>query len=112
MPILYCDRHGKEHEARVIERWKFYRDEGESVLIVTGRLTTGPWLCDRCNATLRRGRRAYLISAFTRYWTEGMDEYDFTYERGYFAMKGEERVAVYGAAWPCGDVATLLRKQG
>jgi hypothetical protein len=112
MPHLYCVTHGKEHQDRVIGQWSIYRDEGESVLIVAGRLTSGPWACDRCNATLRPGRTAYLLTAFPRCITEGMISYDFAYERLYFAMEGEERLAVYGAAWPCGDIAALVPEAG
>jgi hypothetical protein len=64
--------HGQEHEAHAIEQGSSYRDEGESLLIVRGKLSTGPWLCDRCNATLTRGMIAYLFLPFTRHMTESM----------------------------------------
>ena len=80
-------------------RQEEYRREGESVLIVRGRLRTGPWLCDRCNATLDSGSAAWLAS-FLPAWITGQTEaYEFEYERAYFAMN-EATVAVYGAAWP------------
>ena len=58
MPRLYCERHGQEHQARVIGNDAIYRGEGESVLIVAGTLITGGWLCDQCNRPLRRGKAA------------------------------------------------------
>lgn len=110
MPRLYCEKHGKERERDVIAKWKLYRDEGESVLVVGGKLISGPWLCDRCNAPLPRRRKAILMASFTRYITESIYDYDFAYERRYFAMTGQESMAVYGAPWPGGDVTELLRR--
>ena len=99
MPRLYCEEHGREYEADAGARQEEYRREGESVLIVRGRLRTGPWLCDRCNATLDSGSAAWLAS-FLPAWITGQTEaYEFEYERAYFAMN-EATVAVYGAAWP------------
>lgn len=43
MPYLYCEEHGREHEARVIGNQATFRQAGEGVLIVHGRLTSGPW---------------------------------------------------------------------
>jgi hypothetical protein len=40
--------------------------------------------------------------------TESMYEYDFAYERRYFAMRGKEAVAAYGAPRPGGDVTVML----
>ena len=107
MPHLYCDQHGKEHEARVIGQRAVYRGDGESVLIVKGRLITGGWLCDRCNAPLGKGNRAYLLTVFPRWIAERMQGYDFAYERQYFAVERAD-VAVYGAEWRGGDPATDL----
>ena len=100
MPNLYCETHGREHEALHREEEHRYRDAGETVLIVSGRLTSGPYHCDRCNALLNRGDAATLLTAFPRWIAESMHDYDFGYERRYFVMRGEERVAAYGAASP------------
>ena len=99
-------------ENRIIAEQEAYREAGESVLVISGTLTSGPKQCDKCNATLRKGDQATLLSAFPREVTESMHGYEFAAERRYFAMRGEEAVTVYGARWPCGDVAALLRKAG
>ena len=99
MPRLYCETHGREDEASTIERQEHYRQEGESVLIVTGKLRSGPWLCDRCNETIDRGSVAYLVTGLPHWITEGEPRYDFAYERRYFGGR-YDRVAVYGAEWP------------
>ena len=99
MPHLYCEPHGQEDEASTIERQDYYRQRGESVLIVTGRLTSGPWLCDRCNETIDRGSVVYLVSGLPRWITEGEPRYDFAHERRYFGGR-PDRIAVYGAEWP------------
>lgn len=108
MPRLYCEPHGQEDEARVIERREQYRQEGESVLIVKGRLTNGPFLCDRCGVELQRGDPACLVSAYPRWIVEQMQGYDFDYERQYFTVE-RAVVAVYGAGWPVGKVTALFR---
>lgn len=100
MPYLYCEQHGQAHEADTIENQERYREEGETVLIVSGPLKTGPWLCDSCNNQIARGSTAYLLSPLPGWITESTDKYGLVYERQYFAMKGKERIAVYGAAWP------------
>lgn len=100
MPYLFCEEHGQAREADSRTYQEHYDELGESVLIVSGRLKTGPWLCDRCNATIPRGGTAYLVTGFPRWIVESVNDYDFGYERGYFPMKGEERIAVYGAHWP------------
>jgi hypothetical protein len=112
MPYLYCAADGRIHENRAIGQQELYREEGESVLIVRGILKSGPWRCDKCNAQLRKGDPACLLSAFSRYDTQSMHYYDFAYERRYFAMKGADTLALIGAAWPCGDPAALLREAG
>ena len=99
MPYLYCAACGPGHEGRVSGQEQFYRDEGESVLIVKGTLTGGPHRCDTCNARLKRGDAATLLSAFPRHAVEGMDSYDFACERRYFDRKRAE-AKVYGTAWP------------
>lgn len=107
MPRLYCEPHGREHEARAIVQEATYRQLGESVLIVRGELISGPWLCDECHALLARGSRARLLTAFPLWVVEQMPAYDLAYERHYFAVEKAE-VAVYGAAWS-GRLATARR---
>jgi hypothetical protein len=99
MPYLFCAEHGEEYQARVSEKQELYRQEGETILVVSGRLRSGPWLCDKCNALLGKGVRATLAVVYPRYITETIHEYDFAYERRYFAVENAE-VAVYGAEWP------------
>lgn len=99
MPYLFCAEHGAEYQARVSETQELYRQEGETILVVRGRLRSGPWLCDKCNAQLSRSVRATLAIVYPRYITASIHEYDFAYERRYFAIEKAE-VAVYGAAWP------------
>jgi len=96
MPRLYCDEHGKEHESRCQEEQENYRWFGETILIVRGRLKSGPWTCDRCNAPLKQNHKAWLVTAFPRSMSS-MRDYDFAQEREYFNMKRAE-VKVYGAA--------------
>lgn len=99
MARLYCEDHGKEHEARVIGQASTYCQEGESILIVKGKLVSGGWLCDRCNVPLGKADQAYLLTVFPQWITEQVPDYDFMHERQYFAIKKAE-VAVYGAKWP------------
>ena len=96
MPYLSCETHGKEHEALTRKRQGEYRQEGESVLVVNGTLISGPWRCDRCNARLGRGNRAWLVTAFPRNFAEDLGGYDYGDERRYFAM-GQAEVTLYGA---------------
>jgi hypothetical protein len=100
MPSLYCEQHGREQESRTIARQDDFRHADESVLIVSGTLTGGPWLCDRCNADLGKGDRAVLLSAFPSHCRDELFDYDFGYERQYFAMTGSDTAAAYGADWP------------
>jgi hypothetical protein len=100
MPDLYCEKHGWEREAGIIERQEEYRQQGECVLVVSGTLISGPWLCDKCNARLKEGNRAMLVSAFAHLWRDGLYDYDFHYERRYLAMTADDRAAAYGAEWP------------
>jgi hypothetical protein len=99
MAYLFCEEHGREHEAETRSSQEHYRREGETVLAVKGRLISGPWRCDRCNAVLKRGRPAWLFAAFPRWVAESIGEYEFKYERRYFAVE-HSAVAVYGAEWP------------
>jgi hypothetical protein len=107
MAWLYCSVHGRGQENFTIARQADYRQEGESVLIAHGTLTSGGWHCDRCNARLRRGDPATLMTAFPRYITEAMDEYDFASERRYFELAKVD-VKRYGASWPGGEPAPML----
>jgi ribosomal protein L37AE/L43A len=110
MPNLYCAVHGRGHENRIIAEQAAYQEASESVLVISGKLSRGPWQCDKCNATLRKGDQATLLSSFPSQVTESMHDYEFAAERRYFAMRGEEAVTVYGAPWPCGDVAAMVRR--
>ena len=110
MPRLYCEEHGREHEARCESEHEKYLMLGETALIVHGTLFSGPWQCDRCNEPLRRGQKAWLMTAFPRSVTAGMGDYDFAYEKRYFNMKRAE-VAVYGAEWPVAAGASGLKEK-
>jgi hypothetical protein len=96
MPRLYCEQHGREHEASTILQQEHYRQEGEAVLIVKGWLSSGPWLCDKCNATLPRGGMAYLLVFFSKAFTFELESYDFSYERRYFGRRFD--ATAYGAS--------------
>lgn len=100
MPYLYCETHGREREAGIIERQEAYRQADENVLVVSGKLTTGPWQCDSCNGQLRKGSTAMLVSAFPSHFRDDLYNYDFGYERQYFAMNGSDTATAYGAEWP------------
>ena len=106
MPYLYCERHGQEHEAGIVERQDESRQEGETVLVVSGRLNRGTWQCDRCGTQLRPGDRATLITAFPSHCRDRLYDYDFAYEREYLAMSKSDRAAVYGADWPDDSIRT------
>lgn len=101
MPYLFCETHGQEQEAESIAQQDEYRELGETVLIVSGRLISGPWQCDRCQAPLGKGRTAHLHVSFSRSFAGMLGDYDYRYEAGYFDM-GTARVAVYGARPPGG----------
>ena len=96
MPHLYCEKHGREHKARTSERQELYRQEGESVLIVKDRLISGPWLCDSCNAVLKRGTLAYLCIAYPRFVTESLREYDFKIRAAEFHRRESRSRGVRG----------------
>jgi hypothetical protein len=100
MPRLYCETHGREEEAETIAHQEVYRQAGETVLVVGGRLTRGPFLCDRCNQELAAGQPAWLISALPGWVAEGLTDYDFGYERAYCAMAKTDTATAYGADWP------------
>jgi hypothetical protein len=100
MPRLYCETHGREEEAEIIAHQDEYRQEGESVLVVSGKLISGVFVCDRCNREMAAGQTAWLISALPGWVAEGLTDYDFGYERGYFAMAKTDTASVYGIDWP------------
>ena len=100
MPYLFCKTHGLEHEAETVGNQDTYRQEDEIVLIVNGKLTSGPWRCDSCNAQVRKGDQATLISAFPCHCRESLYDYDFAYELEYFAMTKNDQATSYGADWP------------
>ncbi len=112
MAWLFCAEHGRENEERVIRRQEEIRQDGESVLIVKGTLIRGTWRCDSCNALLDEGDRASLYAPYPRSITENIYEYDFSYERDYFALEGEDEITFYGAAWPGGTAAEMLEIAG
>lgn len=102
MPYLYCAKHGKEYESRTAGREEFYRREGETILIMRGKLISGPWRCDQCYVVLPKRRIACLVRAFSSWFRGGMEIYDFSYERGFFDTEQVE-AKVYGAEWPGGQ---------
>lgn len=112
MPYLYCAVHGRGHENRIIAEQAAYQEAGESVLVISGKLSRGTWRCEKCSTTLRTGDRATLLSTFPRQLTQAMHDYAFAAERRYFTLRGEEAVAVYGAPWPGGDVAGMVLRAG
>lgn len=101
MPYLLCPTHGEEQEAECRKKQEAYRREGETVLVARGRLISGPWNCDRCNAELEKGDPAMLMTAFPSHLAEALADYDYEYEGEYFAV---EKMAVdaYGARPPGG----------
>ena len=49
MARLLCETHGREEEAETIRDQDKHRAENECILVVRGKLISGPWVCDRCN---------------------------------------------------------------
>jgi hypothetical protein len=96
MPYLFCPPHGSEHESKARRKEQHYRDAGEIVLVVHGRLSSGPWLCDRCGDALDKGDEAWLVSAFPRHFHDSLCDYDFGYEQAYFAMTKRDEARAYG----------------
>lgn len=99
MPHLFCQEHGREHEARCIEEQENYRRFGEAVLIVTGPVSSPSHRCRSCNMRLRRGQRGYVVTAFPRLTPEDLGGYDYAAEREYLILEKAE-AKVYGADWP------------
>src|SRR5262249_37651622 len=97
---------GRGHEACVIGLEEQYRQEGESVLILRGKLISGQWRCGACNARLCTGATACLIAAFPRWIAESLGDYEFeaAYASRYFNVV-EVATAVYGAAEPGGTLS-------
>jgi hypothetical protein len=104
MPYLYCEKHGRERETGIIDRQDDYRLADENVLVTCGPLVSGPWLCDSCNTKLKPGVTAVLVSAFPSHFRDDLYNYDFGYERQYFAMQGSDTATAYGAEWPDGSI--------
>jgi hypothetical protein len=99
MPRLYCAECGKQEHAKSVQNRERYQQEGETVLIVTGKLISGPWMCDRCNGGIAVGKQAFLVRAFPKWMIEELHVYDYVYEREYFATE-EIEVMTYGVDWP------------
>ena len=97
MPHLFCQEHGRDHEARCIEEQENYRRFGEAVLIVTGPVRSPSQRCRSCNMRLRRGQRAYLVTAFPRLTPEDLAGYDYAREDEYLILEQAE-ATLYGAA--------------
>jgi hypothetical protein len=96
MPHLFCQEHGREHEARCIEEQENYRQFGEAVLIVTGPVRSPSQRCRSCNMRLRRGQPAYLVTAFPRPMPEDLGGYDYAAKRDYLILEHAE-ARLYGA---------------
>ncbi len=99
MPYLYCKQHGRAREKEIIEQEKVYSQAGEIVMVVKGKLNTGPWVCEVCNATLNTGDPAFLVTGFLSPLPD-LKNYAFAYERDYFAMNKIDTATAYGANWP------------
>ena len=99
MPRLFCQEHGREHEARCIEEQENFRRFGEAVLIVSGPLKSPSHRCRSCNMRLRRGQRGYLVTAFPRFSAEDLGGYDYATEREYLILEHAE-ARLYGGAAP------------
>jgi hypothetical protein len=69
------------------------------VQVASGTLVSGPWHCDSRNAA-QEGDPVTLVSAFPSHCRDDLYNYDFGYERQYFAMKGSDTATTYGAKWP------------
>jgi hypothetical protein len=72
-----------------------YRRLGETIVTVSGTLISGPWHCDRCNARLKKGAAATLMTAFPRNCAAELADYDYGNERQYFRVE-QAAVTAYG----------------
>jgi hypothetical protein len=97
MPYLFCEQHGREHEARCEEEQGSYRWLGETVLIISGPLKSPSWRCDECHVRMRRGSQAWLVAAFAGPNPQQFDEYAHAAAREYFLIEHADARA-YGAA--------------
>lgn len=111
MPYLFCQAHGQEHAASCREREEEYRQLGETVVTVSGALTGGPWRCDRCNVRLRKGDRAFVVTAYPSHYASELTGYDYGYERRYFRLNQAE-ARVYGARPPGGIPSLATAQEG
>ena len=100
MPYLYCEQHGREHEAGIAARKDDYLRLDETVLVVRETLISDPWVCDSCNEILNKGMTAILVCAFPSHCRDQLRDYDFGYERQFFAITSGCSVIAYGAEWP------------
>jgi hypothetical protein len=105
MPYLFCEQHGPEHQARCDEEQESYGWLGETVLIVTGPIKSPSWRCSQCHARMRRGRPAWLVTAFPRPPAEDLDGYVYAIAQEYFMIE-HVQVTVYGAEPPARMTAT------
>jgi len=109
MPYLFCKPHGQEHAADCEKDQDTYRQLGETVMIVSGRLHSGGWLCDRCNVPLKIGATAYLLTSYPEHFARELEGYDYANERHYFQMESIE-VNIYGAMPPGGVAPVMLEE--
>jgi hypothetical protein len=97
MPYLFCDGHGREHEATCEEEQESYRWLDETVLIVSGPLKSPSWRCHQCHVRMRRGARAVLVTAFAGAHVQELAGYAYAAAEEYFLIEHVE-ARVYGAA--------------
>ena len=64
------------------------------------RWSAAPGYATGCDAQLRKGDQAMLVSAFPGHCRDDLYDYDFGYERQYFAMNRSDKATAYGADWP------------
>lgn len=110
MPYLLCQTHGEEHEASCQEEQETYRQLGETVVIVSGTLISGPWKCDRCGAALKKGTMAHLLTAYPRHFADELTDYDYGNEQRYFKVE-KAAVNIYGAMPPGGIAVPAMQEE-
>ena len=79
MASLYCLEDGTARRDKALAEHRG-SCSGDMVRYTTGRLTSGPWRCDKCNADLRVGDEAI----FFRVLYDGPD--DCAYESEYMDL--------------------------